>query len=385
MDKVSVTPTSRDSAIADDVVLRETSTSRLVFKPLIVNNSNDTNAAIHGAFVYQRKGRNDEWIDVKDLPLSALHKSEWIKLDVKSAELLKLFRALNELYCLYSQEGVPRQKTQFIKIESHLDALINADKDELARILEIERELGLQMFLRLLDWFTKAANREQLVGKLETLAANDLQSLNTLVGVGNLKTALTVWHQNKNNPNEEFWQQTLARYSFVLSQVFSFPVIILKGKAYVGGKGIENTGGNVVDFLVTNQLTKNTALVEIKTPKTPLIAQEYRGDIHNIEREVVGAVMQVSNYRDRLLKQYNMLASDSHEEFQVFDPQCLIIVGNLEREKLTANQRKSFELFRNGLKDVRLITYDELFGKVQILIDLLEGNNQPEIEEDIPF
>jgi hypothetical protein len=37
-------------------------------------------------------------------------------------------------------------------------------------------------------------------------------------------------------------------------------------------------------------------------------------------------------------------------------------------------KNKSFELFRSGLNDVQIITYDELFGKVQFLIDLLEGN-----------
>jgi len=36
-------------------------------------------------------------------------------------------------------------------------------------------------------------------------------------------------------------------------------------------------------------------------------------------------------------------------------------------------QRKSLELFRMGLKDVRVITYDELFGKVEFLVSLLEG------------
>jgi hypothetical protein len=52
-----------------------------------------------------------------------------------------------------------------------------------------------------------------------------------------------------------------------------------------------------------------------------------------------------------------------------------VILGNLEEELTSPKQKKSFELFRNGLKDVQIITYDELFKKVEILVNLLEGNN----------
>jgi hypothetical protein len=388
MEKVSFTPTSRDSAKTDDIVLRETSTTRLVFRPLIVNNIHDLNAAVKGTFVFQRKGRSNNWSDYKSLSLSSLRADEWVKLELKSDELLRLVKHLNKLYNLHAQEGIPREAAHYIKVEAHIDALLQADKDELLRILDVKAEIGSQIFLRLLDWFAQARNREQIVARLESLEPDGLQKLNTLIGIGNLKTALAIWQGNRNNSNEEFWQQTLSRYSFVLSQIFSFPVIILKGKAYVGGKGIGNIGGNVVDFLIANRLTKNTALIEIKTPKTRIIGQQFRGGIFNIGSDVVGAVMQVSDYRDSLLKQYNELASGSSEEFLVFDPQCLVIAGNLESEKLNLNQRKSFELFRNGLKEVRVITYDELFAKVQILIDLLEGKPPvtTQVEyDDIPF
>ncbi len=47
---------------------------------------------------------------------------------------------------------------------------------------------------------------------------------------------------------------------------------------------------------------------------------------------------------------------------------------DLRQLEATKKQRKSFELFRMGLKDVQVITYDELFGKVEFLVNLLEGN-----------
>lgn len=148
---------------------------------------------------------------------------------------------------------------------------------------------------------------------------------------------------------------------------------MLGGKVYVGGKGIDNRGGNLLDFLCSNQLTKNTALVEIKTPKTRLLGNQYRGDVYNVSAELSGAVIQVSNYKDSLIKEYDRLVNQGENDFDAFNPPCLIIVGNTENDLADRRQRKSFELFRGGLRDVQVITYDELFSKVDILVNLLEG------------
>jgi hypothetical protein len=60
----------------------------------------------------------------------------------------------------------------------------------------------------------------------------------------------------------------------------------------------------------------------------------------------------------------------AHFQFNVFNPLCLIIAGNLSLELPNATQRKSLDLFRSSLGNVRLITFDELFEKVKDAIDL---------------
>ena len=73
------------------------------------------------------------------------------------------------------------------------------------------------------------------------------------------------------NSEEEFWQGTFQEYSFVFSQVFSFPVVVLKGKACVGGKGIRASGGKEADYLLQNVISRHALIVELKTPATPLL------------------------------------------------------------------------------------------------------------------
>ena len=60
---------------------------------------------------------------------------------------------------------------------------------------------------------------------------------------------LNKWDANKANDNEEFWQQVFNENPYVLSQVFSVPVIFIKDKAYVGGMTIDKSDAKFVDYL----------------------------------------------------------------------------------------------------------------------------------------
>lgn len=191
-----------------------------------------------------------------------------------------------------------------------------------------------------------------------------------------LRLALAEWQDNRSNPKEEFWQDTLLQNAFVLSQLFSYPVIVGRGKAYLGGKGIENTGGNVVDFLMRHSLSENVALIEIKTPTTKLLGQKYRDGVYSISRDLSGAVVQISSYRDSLLKNYIALRQEAAGSFCAFNPQCLVIAGWRQDELVDEARVKSFELFRGSVRDTQIITYDELFAKLGILIDLLSGGSK---------
>jgi len=193
--------------------------------------------------------------------------------------------------------------------------------------------------------------------------------------INNLKNILKIWEDNQENDSEEFWQKLFWDNSIILSQVFSFPVIFIEEKVYVGGKNLSNKGGYVVDFLLKNNLTKNTALIEIKTPKTKIIGSKYRSSVYSISADITGSIVQISNYKDSLTKEYHNLVANMQGEINAFNPSCMVIAGNAQADLTDQERIKSFELFRNGLKDVQLVTYDELFRKIEILIDLIEGKN----------
>jgi hypothetical protein len=198
--------------------------------------------------------------------------------------------------------------------------------------------------------------------------------LNTLVGVDNIKKILEIWKTNKENSSEEFWHQLLEQHSLILAQIFSVPVTILRSKAYVGGKGIENSGGKVIDFLMVSKLTRNTALIEIKTPKTRLLlGSNYRTGDYAFSSEISGSVSQLLSSRNYLVQDYNSLVNNSQEHFDVFSPHCILIAGNASEELCDSNKKRCFELQRYNSQGVQIVTYDEIFEKIETLINLLQG------------
>lgn len=141
---------------------------------------------------------------------------------------------------------------------------------------------------------------------------------------------------------------------------------------------------------LSEQLSQNVALIEIKTPCTELIGNQYRGT-YSFSYELSGAINQVLNYRDKLTKEYYSLCHQSSEPFEVLSPKCVVIIGKMA--SLTPGQVAAFENFRNSLSNVLILTFDELYQRIVDLIAVLSEspNQQPRIfepetgNEDLPF
>lgn len=233
---------------------------------------------------------------------------------------------------------------------------------------------------KLIDWLNLAKDGAKIIKQLTELNKQNVdlfEYINNLLGITKLKNILKIWEENKINNSESFWQETFKDNPWVLSIVFNNPVFFLKDQAYVGGKSYDNTGGNLVDFMYRNSITENVALIEIKTPTEKLLSiNKYRNSSYNVSSEVTGAVNQILSYRKSLIKEYSTLVKNGENSFEVFNPDCIIVIGNYHDEiEDNSIKKETFEIYRTEQKTVKIITYDELFAKIKMLIDLLEGND----------
>jgi hypothetical protein len=364
MEKIEVDSTSSHSAICSDIVLRAGKRVRLIFRPEIVDNAENPEARVRGRFIYQRKGDTGAWEPFKKMSLTSLKKGEGYQLELHSDEVLTLRRDLYELARLHREVGIPQGHAQFLKVENNLAELLQLTQPELAQFLSANATDAVKVFHHVLQWLSDAPE------VAATLAVNqtELPTLNALVSRANVRAILDVWRKNATNPNEDFWQEELSKHSFVLSFLFAYPIIVIRGKAYVGGKEYDNRHGNLVDFLARVPTSRNAVLIEIKTPVTPLLGAEYRQDVFPPSTDLVGAVAQVIHYKESLLDDRRVCQT---ADASLSEPRCLIIAGSAQSELVDDSRKKAFERFRERLVGVHLLTFDEVLRRIEDLHVLL--------------
>jgi hypothetical protein len=189
---------------------------------------------------------------------------------------------------------------------------------------------------------------------------------------------LRTWDSNKTNADEGFWQITFRENVYAISQVFAVPLVFIQESAYVGGMNIDRQNAKLVDYLFSQESSGEAVLVEIKTPATKLLGTKYRGT-YRPSAELAGAVMQILDYRRTLSKNIGNISEGTNQRLSAFTPKCVVIIGNGLLELDTQIKRDAFELFRSNSKDVEVVTYDELFGKLDVLASLFSlTRSQPQ-------
>ena len=184
--------------------------------------------------------------------------------------------------------------------------------------------------------------------------------------------------KNDSDPLEKRWHRFFKENDWIFSYVLLLPVVIYGDEIYVGGKNIKNKGGKIADFLYKNSLTNNACIIEIKTHKTPICNKSaYRGtNVFPLNGKFTGAVNQTLIQKDKLLKKYASLLQEEKENekadefFDVFNPKCVLVVGSVS--DMTKNQRSNFDIFRNSMGNVEIITFDEIEEKLDNFANLLK-------------
>ncbi len=331
MDTFSITRTSGRTAECQPITLRETDQRRLVFKAVLLNNPNDPKACIDGTFVFQRKRKAEDWEDHSELKLTHLKASEWVKLKLSADEVHAFLRHMAALYRHHQRHGLPSGKIHLLKLDLADDnAEEVANRFDFERIVALSQRAGVDVLSQFLEWVASVGDSKVVVDRIQRLDISSLDRLGVLTRLASLKNVLSEWEGRLEEGGEDYWQAALEEHAFVLAQLVAVPILIIKGKAFVGGKGIEYHGGHLADYLAKNPVTQNAVIVELKTPTTPLLeSHEYRTGVYAPSRELAGAIsQQVLTYRDSLVKEYDGLVGRSQSRFHAFRPKCLVIIGN---------------------------------------------------------
>lgn len=307
---------------------------------------------LSGKFVYTK--RNLKSSKVTTLNKRSVQAGESFELYLSCQETYLLWKKLTEYYKLVENKYTPYNKTTYVK----------QDED----------------FARFKELFN---NKKQLESFLRDV---NLTNINTALNIENLKRVRESIEQSLYNDDEDFWQGLFTENSWVLSQIFNAPFVILKDKCFVGGKGINNSGGKITDFVYKNQITNNVALIEIKTPcKELFLDSEYRDNVPKIGAELSGGISQLLIQKQKLNNEYLSLKENSDEDFKAININCVLVIGNIK--DLSKVKLNCFENYRNELRSIQIITFDEILTKIELMLALLEDKNENTEFDDfeLPF
>ena len=364
-DKVEVESTSNQSADVTPILLRESNSTRLVFKPRFVVNPSHPEASINGDLCYQRKRRDDKWEDITPISLNSLKAGDGVRLNLHAAEVLTFYKELGGLYSARKQHGIPSGTSTFVRADpGGLIETVAALLDE-GRISEL-----LKAFV---DW-ARTQTPDALSLALVDTETGVLVNFDAAIGASRLRRFVEEASDNLGNDSELWWQDYLQNNSWAISQIYAYPFVIVRGQTYVGGKTVANTEGSVADFLFKNRLSSSALLVEIKTPTSPLLRlkEKYRNQVYAPGLDLAGGVQQIAHARETFVRNYyTLLANDPSLGVSHITPRALLIIGMLPGPG-APEELRNFELFRSSLRDVEVVTFDELIAKAKALLQMLE-------------
>lgn len=373
--KIDMVSTSRNSADVPTIVLQRTERIQSSFVPRIVNNITNPDNKVSGELVYERKSVNEEEFPTETLARGTLRIGEQMRISLNTSETRTLFLGLCDLYGLaHGLEGIPQGHTSFVKVGDEykmIENLLQTISSGERTLQQVER---YELISQLLKIATDRDSLEALNSVLKELGDSSFAALTNALNIGRLERTIQYLEANMDNGCEEDWQNLFTSHQWILSQVFASPYTIFQSKAYVGGKGLTNTGGNLCDFVYQNKLTLNLALVEIKTPCTHLLGSAYR-NTYSLSADMSGAINQILHYRDQFIKNYNSIRHDTSDDFELFFPKCILIIGKVQN--LSRDQIQALDNYRNILTGITIVTYDELLERVKGMLSMFNTGHAP--------
>ncbi|MDX1870684.1 Shedu immune nuclease family protein [Mycolicibacterium sp. 120266] len=193
----------------------------------------------------------------------------------------------------------------------------------------------------------------------------------------------------KQSPGDEgVWQNFFEKnqwiFGYGLSLIACEALDGEKLEKFTTGANIFTGAGKRSDAVMRSKgFISSLVFGEIKTPAAPLLEKEpYRKpDVYQTSRELNGAVAQVQKTAEKAIRQ---IGADIHRIFKddgtptdiqvsSIRPRRVVVTGNLEQLAVggipNPEKTSAFEVYRNSIHDVEIITFDELYERARFIVE----------------
>lgn len=385
MEKFTTTSTSSHSQkVNEPIIIDEGDITRKVFIAGINDTKTESGETVSGTILHQRKSKNDKWEDIESINLNSLKSGDGVKLTLRSGHLRKFYDGLTKLYTL-SSKGVNFGVQEYVVGKTDETITVPEKRKKYIEKL-LEENHGEEIWEELVESYPDLATK---------LSFARIQS--------NREKALNEFEKNikESSKNESYWQEFFTNNDWIFGYGLNYKFLsISSDQPNYGCENYTGKGKQKGDYLTHSEATKVhfTVLVEIKKPETNLLAKKprtgeyvkYRNGAWLLGCELLGGVSQLqvnckSWQRDsEELKNRVLLDKDIY----TVQPKGILVIGNTAQFESNLEQLTSFELFRRGLSNIEVLTYDELYERAKFIVGNMQNNvNEKEVNNDdsLPF
>jgi hypothetical protein len=96
-----------------------------------------------------------------------------------------------------------------------------------------------------------------------------------------------------------------------------------------------------------------------------------------MDKELSGAIAQILDQKSVYMGDFKTVSGGVG--LNSFNPRCILIIGKLS--SLNKEQQECFELIRSSMKDLDIITFDELLEKIKSILSLFKNSSSEETKK----
>lgn len=193
--------------------------------------------------------------------------------------------------------------------------------------------------------------------------------------------------------DEDLWQKFFEKNTWIfgygLGFIFNTPLENKKLEQVVSGFDFNNSGKRSDALLKTKGIIESLCFAEIKTHNTNLLKQvknSYRPETWQISDELSGSIAQVQRTIQKSVENISTKTEIKDKQgvltgeiLFMYSPKSFLVIGKLDEFKgehgINEVKYSSFEMFRQGLTKIDIITFDELYQRAKFIIKNSEGEN----------
>ena len=334
-------------------------------------------------------------LNINDIEVSETDRDNYIKVNASEKNIIAAF----ENFDMQTQEKIHRAISSFWELTiSNSAAVQEGILDDGDSELEISRTEEIIKIPKNIKHFIEKLIAEDHGEEVWKELLNSDPNLATRLALArvqmNRSKSLEIFEQNLdcNNSDERFWQCFFLKNDWIFGYGLNYQFIdLITEQPNYGGSNFTGKGEQKGDYLAnTNADSKFTVLVEIKTPKTQLLAynkssehREIRNGVWMLSEELLGAVSQIqvnlNTWNRNSQVPVNAKPLGERSIFTV-EPKGILIIGNTSEFEKQESKVNCFELFRRNLHNPEVLTFDEIYERAKFIVA-----NQDQLKDKMPI